>query len=234
MKQIITQHGWGLDQSFWDIYKVEFQKNNWHWQNNERGYFLKNPNNSDWIATKSNKQIKMILCHSLGFHLIQKNLFKEATHIVFINSFNNFLPSGNKRNLILRSIKKMEKKINKYETKDMLKEFLDRSFMPNNINTNLKNIFYKSLESLNQSLLLQDLKELYKDRDCPEIFSKNCQIIFIKSEQDLILNQDSGDNFYESLSTKLHQNITLIKLANQGHCLTNLNFYEIINNTLKD
>ena len=39
MHQVITQHGWGLDQNFWDSYKVEFQKNGWHWQNNERGYF---------------------------------------------------------------------------------------------------------------------------------------------------------------------------------------------------
>ena len=42
MNQIITQHGWGLDQSFWDSYKVEFLKNGWYWQNNERGYFSKN------------------------------------------------------------------------------------------------------------------------------------------------------------------------------------------------
>ena len=49
MKQVITQHGWGLDQSFWDNYKIEFQKNGWHWQDNERGYFSKNINQSNWI-----------------------------------------------------------------------------------------------------------------------------------------------------------------------------------------
>ena len=43
MKQIITQHGWGLNKYFWDDYKVDFLNNNWHWQDNERGYFyLKN------------------------------------------------------------------------------------------------------------------------------------------------------------------------------------------------
>ena len=35
MKQIITQHGWGLNKYFWDDYKVDFLKNNWHWQDNE-------------------------------------------------------------------------------------------------------------------------------------------------------------------------------------------------------
>ena len=85
MNQVITQHGWGLDQSFWDNYKIEFQKNGWHWQDNERGYFSKNVNQSKWVKNNFNDQIKMVLCHSLGFHLIQGNLLDDASHIVFIN-----------------------------------------------------------------------------------------------------------------------------------------------------
>ena len=234
MKQIITQHGWGLNQNFWDIYKFDFQRNNWYWQNNERGYFSENPIQSKWITTKSVNQIKMILCHSLGFHLIQKRVFKEATHIVLINSFNNFLPLGSEKELILRTLKRMEKKITKYETKDILKEFIYRSFMPNNVNIDFKNIFYKKLENLNQSLLLKDLKELYKDKNFPEIFNKNCKIIFIKSENDLILDNESNNNFLDSLNKTLERKPILIKLAQQGHCLNNLNLYEILRNTLND
>ena len=136
MRQVIAQHGWGLDQSFWDIYKIEFQKNGWHWQNNERGYFSKPIKQAKWIKNNLNDQIKMILCHSLGFHLLQGNLLDEASHVVFINSFNNFLPSSKKRNLIYRSLKRMEKKITRLETEGMLKEFIRRSFAPNNMNIN--------------------------------------------------------------------------------------------------
>ncbi len=232
MKQIITQHGWGLNQNFWDIYKFDFQRNNWYWQNNERGYFSENPIQSKWITTKSVNQIKMILCHSLGFHLIQKRVFKEATHIVLINSFNNFLPLGSEKELILRTLKRMEKKITKYETKDILKEFIYRSFMPNNVNIDFKNIFYKKLENLNQSLLLKDLKELYKDKNFPEIFNKNCKIIFIKSENDFILHKNASNNFFVLLKKLFGKNLIVINLPNQGHCITNLNLYEIINNAL--
>ena len=231
MKQVITQHGWGLDQSFWRIYKEEFQKNNWFWQDNERGYFSKNTNNSNWINSKSKKTTKMILCHSLGFHLIQRKLFREASHIVFINSFNNFLPSNNKKNLILRSLKRMEKKITKNETNDILKEFIDRSFKPNVINNDFRNIFYKNLESLNKKLLLKDLKQLYKDRNSPILINKNCNIIFIQSENDLILDKDSNNNFLDLLNKILDIKPNIIKLENQGHCLTNFNLYEIINST---
>jgi pimeloyl-[acyl-carrier protein] methyl ester esterase len=163
-----------------------------------------------------------------------KKILEEATHIVLINSFNNFLPLSNKRNFILRSLKRMEQKFIKDEPKDMLKEFIFRSFMPNHMNNSFKNIFYKSLESLNKTLLLSDLKELYINRDFQVFLRKDCKIIFIKSENDLILDNESNNNFLDSLNKKLERKPILIKLAKQGHCLNNLNLYEILRNKLND
>ena len=234
MKQIITQHGWGLNKHFWDDYKVDFLKNNWHWQDNERGYFSNTNYQAKWIKSHSKKEIRMTLCHSYGFHLMQKNILKEATHIVLINSFNNFLPDSNKRNFIFRSLKRMETKIIKDEPKDMLKEFIHRSFMPNDINNNFKNIFYESLKSLNKTLLLNDLKQLYINRDFPVFLKKDCKIIFIKSEDDLILDNESNKNFLDFFNRTLNRKPILIKLAQQGHCLTNLNLYETLIKTFND
>ena len=128
----------------------------------------------------------------------------------------------------------METKIIKDEPKDMLKEFIYRSFMPNHMNNSFKNIFYKSLESLNKTLLLSDLKQLYIDRDFPVFLRKDCKIIFIKSENDLILDNESNKNFLDFLNRTLDSKPILIKLAQQGHCLKNLNLYEILINTLND
>jgi len=231
MKQIITQHGWGLDKHFWDTYKVDFLKNNWQWQDNDRGYFSTNNYQAKWIKSDSKNEIRMALCHSYGFHLMQKTILKEATHIILINSFNNFLPATkNKRNFILRSLKRMETKILKDATKDMLKEFINRSYLPNDINKSFKNIFYKNLESLNKSLLLNDLKKLYSNKDFPKFLKKDCKIFFIKSDNDLVLDKESNNNFLEFLSKTLDRKPIFIKLAQQGHCLTNLNLYEILIN----
>ena len=232
MNQVITQHGWGLDQSFWDSYKYEFQKNGWHWQDNERGYFSKNITQSKWIKNNFNDQIKMVLCHSLGLNLIQRNILDEASHVVFINSFVNFLPSSKKRDLIYRSLKRMEKKIKSFEAEIMLKEFMRRSFSPNNMTKNFQNVFYKNLECLNNNLLLTDLKKLYTDTNSFKSFEKNCNVIVINSKKDLILDQDSSNNFFEFLNKTLTKKPTLIELSNQGHCLTNLNFYQIIKRAL--
>ena len=165
---------------------------------------------------------------------MQKTTLKEATHIVLINSFGNFLPSNNNRSFILRSLKKMETKIIKDETKDMLKKFIFRSFMPNDINNSFKGAFYNSLNSLNKTLLLTDLRQLYSNRDFPFFFKKDCQIIFIKSENDLIVDKESNNNFLDFLNRKLDRKPILIKLAQQGHCLNNLNLYETLINTLND
>ena len=232
MNQIITQHGWGLDKSFWDSYKIGFKKEQWHWQDNERGYFSKNVNQSKWIKNDLNKGVKMVLCHSLGLHLIQGNLLKEASHVILINSFNNFLPSSKKRNLIYRSLKRMEKKIMSFEADDMLKEFIRRSFLPNDTKINFKNMVSKNLDDLNNNLLLSDLKKLYTDQNSLNSLKKNCKIIVINSKNDLILDKDSSNNFIELLNKTLTKKPTLIELSNQGHCLTNLNFYEIIKKTL--
>ena len=125
----------------------------------------------------------------------------------------------------------METKIKKDKTKDILKEFIHRSFMPNHINNSFKDIFYKSLETLNKTLLLGDLKQLYINRDIPLFLRKDCKIIFIKSENDLILDNESNHNFLDSLNRRLDRKPILIKLAQQGHCLNNLNLYEILLNT---
>ena len=176
----------------------------------------------------------MILCHSLGFKLIDQSLLDEASHIVLINSFNNFLPSNKKRSLILRSLKRMEKKIIMLETRDMLIEFIRRSFMPNNIDINFQKIFHKNLESINNPLLLQDLKKLYSEETFTKSINENTKVFVLKSKNDLILDNDSSNDFIELLNKKLIKKPILIELSNQGHCLTNLNLFRIINKALEN
>ena len=128
----------------------------------------------------------------------------------------------------------MEKRIISFEAEVMLKEFIRRSFLPNNMNINFQNMFYKNLEFLNKNLLLNDLKKLYTDKNSLKPFEKNCNVIIINSKNDLILDQDSSDDFIELLKKTLTKKPTLIELANQGHCLTNLNFYQIIKRILEN
>ena len=85
---------------------------------------------------------------------------------------------------------------------------------------------------IRDSLLLNDLKKLYTDKNHIKSFEKNCNVIVINSKSDLILDRDSSDNFIELLNKTLTKKPTVIELANQGHCIANLNFYQIIKRTL--
>ena len=52
----------------------------------------------------------------------------------------------------------------------------------------------------------------------------------MESENDLILDNESNNNFLDTLNKILNRKPILIKLAQQGHCLNNLNLYKILHN----
>ena len=110
MNQIISQHGWGLDQSMWNKVKEEFIRQNWIWQDNNRGYYSDPHVKVNWIKDDSENNKKVVICHSLGIHLIGKEILREASHIVLINSFYNFIPSNNESKITMRTLLRMEKK----------------------------------------------------------------------------------------------------------------------------
>ena len=85
MNQIITQHGWGLDKNIWKDFKKQSQKIGWHWQDNDRGYFSQKSECAKWLKSSSLIS-KILVCHSLGTHMIESKIFLEATY-----SINQFL-----------------------------------------------------------------------------------------------------------------------------------------------
>jgi len=50
----------------------------------------------------------------------------------------------------------------------------------------------------------------------------------------LILDNESNNNLLDFLNKTLDRKPILIKLAKQGHCLNNLNLYEILLNTFNN
>ena len=228
MKQIITQHGWGLDKDIWINIKREFSNEDWIWKDNERGYFSYETNSHQWEELYEHE--KIILCHSLGIHLIKKNLFKEATHIVLINSFDSFIPPNKKSTLTIKTLKKMEKKINPKLVRSMLEEFINRSFLPNSVDKEFISKYKKNLKEINISLLIEDFQKLYLVNSIKKIFPKNTKFLFFKSLNDFILPEDSIDNFINEISFSYQNKTKLIKLENQGHLFSEIS----ISNQIKD
>ena len=234
MNQIITQHGWGFDSSLWTVLKKIYLENNWIWQDNERGYFNKLLVSPKWIKNNSLNKKNVIIIHSLGIHLIDKDILLNASHAIFINSFYNFIPDNKDKKLIIRSLKRMEKKLNYQEIKLMLHEFYKNSFFPNEINLNGQKIISSEFENINISQLKNDFKKLSITQKPSLLVSKDCNVLIIKSINDRILNHNSSTNFIELMSKIQTKKPRILEIENQGHIINNYKIFNLIDNWISN
>ena len=221
MNQIISQHGWGLDQSMWNKVKEEFIRQNWIWQDNNRGYYSDPHVKVNWIKDDSENNKKVVICHSLGIHLIGKEILREASHIVLINSFYNFIPSNNESKITMRTLLRMEKKINSGEVRFMLEEFISRSFMPNQVDIKFKSIFNLNSKQINLKRLLKDFQKLYFQPSTFDLFSEHAEVLIIKSKNDFILKEYASNEFINLLNNSQINKPKLVQIENQGHLIDN-------------
>ncbi len=234
MNQIISQHGWAFDSNVWTPVRKEAQLKGWLFQDNERGYYSEKKNLTNWEKDNDCRSIRLILCHSLGINLINKNIIRQATHFVFINSFYNFIPKNNEEKLIIRALNRMKKKINNEEITLMLKDFLKNVFMPNTIDLELGLIFEQNLKNINRSNLLDDFEKLYSKNNVNDILSKNSEVLIIKSKNDCILNNYSCDEFINSLNRSQTKKPQVLELEHQGHLTRDINIFKIVEDWLKN
>ena len=221
MNQIISQHGWGLDQSFWNKLKEDLIRQNWIWQDNNRGYYSDPHVKVNWIKDDSENNKKVVICHSLGIHLIGKEILREASHIVLINSFYNFIPSNNESKITMRTLLRMEKKINSGEVRFMLEEFISRSFMPNQVDIKFKSNFNLNSKQINLKRLLKDFQKLYFQPSKFDLFSEHAEVLIIKSKNDFILKEYAFNEFINLLNNSQINKPKLVQIENQGHLIDN-------------
>ena len=233
MNQIISQHGWGLDHNVWIKLRNQFIKKNWKWQDNERGYFKESYFIAQWIKDNTAGSKKIAICHSLGIHLMEKKILEEATHIVLINSFHNFIPMNTENKIMIKTLKRMEKKINSEEILPMLKEFIQKSFMPNEVDINFKNFLKLRSKDININMLLNDFQKLYLQNQYTNFLSEHAEILIIKSKKDSILKEYACDEFIEILNNSQIKRPKLVQLHKQGHILHNIDIGKIIEDWLE-
>tara|TARA_Y100001933_G_scaffold216550_1_gene223737 strand:+ start:203 stop:904 length:702 start_codon:yes stop_codon:yes gene_type:complete len=233
MNEIISQHGWAFDSSLWTELRKIYIDSSWIWQDSERGYFNRALVSPKWI-NNSHNQKKVIIIHSLGIHLIDKNILLNASHAIFINSFYNFIPKNKDRKLIVRALEKMNNKFNNLEIKFMLNEFYKNSFLPNKIDLNYKKAISIKFDNANISYLKNDFKKLSIQDKPPLLVSKNCNVLIIKSSDDLILNHNSSTIFTELMSKTQTKKPTIIEVENQGHIISNYKIFNLIDNWINN
>jgi len=234
MNQIISQHGWAFDSSLWKELKEIYINNNWIWQDGERGYFNKTLLSPTWINKNSNKGKNIIIIHSLGIHLIDKNTLINASHAIFINSFYHFIPGNKDKKLIIKSLERMKKKLNNQEIKPMLNEFYKNSFFPNKVNLNFQKTISNKFDNTNISHLKSDFDKLSINNKPPVLVSKDCNVLIIKSISDQILNNNSSTSFIELMSKTQTKKPRILEIENEGHIINNYKIFNLIDNWIQN
>ena len=115
----------------------------------------------------------------------------------------------------------------------MIKEFINKSLSPNHIGPDYQTFPEGNLNFLNSELLLKDFKELYKVNRSVELFSKDCNLLIIKSTKDCILRNTSSNAFINQLNQTQIKKPTVIEIDNQGHLIIGLSIFKLIEKWLK-
>ena len=223
MKEIIAMHGWAGDSKQWSKWIELFQSCNWKWQTAERGY-------KDIVITKPKwkKELNRIglkrvaICHSLGSHLIDKRILCSATHVVLINSFSRFIPSGKENRSIKMALNGMMNAINTPNEAAMLRKFHIKAYKPNFIELESTESHLLHTSDPGKLRLKNDLILLMNSECLPIGLNPNAKVLIINSEQDYILANQSKEKLTEDLINFLETVPTLINLQEEGHSIAKI------------
>ena len=223
MKEIIAMHGWAGDSHQWLNWKKIFKSCDWEWQTAERGYKDISPHKPKWNKTLNQVTLKRVaLCHSLGSHLIDKQVLHSATHVVLINSFSRFIPSGKENRPIKLALNKMMNAINTPNEAAMLRKFHIKAYKPNHIDVKSTESNLLSISDLGRLRLRNDLILLMNSDSLPIGLNTYSKVLIINSEQDHILANQTKINLVEDLKNHLEAAPKIINLQDDGHSISKI------------
>jgi len=221
MKEIIAMHGWAGDSHQWSTWIDCFQ--NWEWQAAERGYKDLCPYTPKWKNDLNQSGLKRVaICHSLGSHLIDKEVLYSANHVVFINSFSRFIPTGKENWTVTTALNRMMDTINTPHEESMLRKFYIKAHKPNTINIESNESYLLSLSDSGRIKLKNDLKLLINSDSLPTGLNADAKVLIINSNKDYILANETKEKLAEDLTIHLKEKPTIINLQDEGHSISKL------------
>jgi len=221
MKEIIAMHGWAGDSNQWSNWEKIFKYYDWEWQTAERGYKAIIPHTPKWIHNSNQVKLKRVaICHSLGSHLIDKKVLYSATHVVLINSFSRFIPSGRENRPIKLALNRMMDAINTPNEASMLSKFHVKAHKPNHIDADSIESNLINISDLGRVTLKKDLKLLIDSDSLPIGLNTLANVLIVNSEADNILANQTKAKLAEDLINHLEAAPKTINLQEEGHIIT--------------
>jgi len=223
MKEIIAVHGWAGDSHQWSNWKKIFKSHEWDWQTYERGYKEISSHEPKWNNDTNQLELKrVVICHSLGSHLIDTEILYLASHIVLINSFSRFAPTGKENRSIKLALNRMMNAINTPNEASMLKKFYIKAYKPNQIDVKSYESNLLRISDSGRLKLKNDLKLLINSDSLPIGLRSSTKVLIVNSEQDHILASRTQEKLTEDLIKHLEAAPKIINIEDEGHFITKI------------
>ncbi len=223
MGEIIAMHGWGSDSTYWQPWERYFLKTGWQWFNGERGYGNLPPNNPSWTKKYSSQVSpkRVIIGHSLGPHLLSKEILSKATHIIFLGSFARFIPKRQDNKLLIATLKKMRNSLGSSNEEKMLNNFLIKTLQPQSLEDASHMPTLIELSNNGRERMRDDLDKLINTNCLPLGVMPKVKALVIEADKDNIVLEAAKSSLIEDLEDFLLAPPTIWKVSNAGHALIN-------------
>ena len=223
MKEIIAMHGWAGDSTQWSKWITYFQFYNWEWQSAERGYKYISPYIPTWNNDLNQIERKRVaICHSLGAHLIDKEVLSSATHVVLINSFSRFIPRGKENRSVIMALNRMMNAISTPDEVSMLRKFHIKAHKPNAINIESNESSLLHISDSGRLKLKNDLTLLMNSDSLPTGLKTDAKVLVINSKKDYILANQTKEKLAVDLIEYLEFPPTIINIHKEGHLISDI------------
>jgi pimeloyl-ACP methyl ester carboxylesterase len=195
----LFQHGWGFDRSCWNKMLPGEKRANLVFS--DRGYFSP----AAPQAKMPPEGFEVIVCHSLGLHLVPDSLFARCRLLVLIACFQSF-----------HGETALEGKISTRHLRGMLQELEAAPLtVLQKFHQNCASPFsLPDVKAINQKLLLDDLHFLNRSRFDLDLIGAIPQILLLHGTKDRIVPLQRSRQIVESLN-----HAHLIEIENAGHGL---------------
>tara|TARA_Y100001968_G_scaffold201510_1_gene185051 strand:- start:26781 stop:27494 length:714 start_codon:yes stop_codon:yes gene_type:complete len=220
MKEIIAIHGWCGDSKIWEPWKKYFELNGWSWKNANRGYGAIPPINPNWSKSKSDtSQKRLLICHSLGSHLIDEKTLSNATSIILLSSFSQFIPDSKESRHLKKALEGMKRSLGTFNEKAMLKSFLSKVYLPHTTIPITHAQIVNEITTQGRAKLIDDLELLINTNGLPNSFPIKAEVLSIYGEEDSIVPKSSNNLLIKALKKHLHTQPTFWAISKEGHSL---------------
>ena len=216
MKQVIAMHGWAGDSHQWSLWSRRFEQLGWLWCSGERGYGSRSPVTPAWIATAKRR---LVICHSLGFHLLPASILAVATDLVLLGGFAAFAtqaPPGRRQRTAMKGMARM---LGTDQEAEMLRRFLEQAAAPLPLSALPPSPLLNALSETGRRRLEADLNLLASLNGLPPGCPERANSLVLQGSKDQVVTPDAHGLLVQSLTEQLETRPCVVIEDDCGHAL---------------